>query len=146
MTSLAKNSLVAIGCLLLACALPLPTHAELTRHDFAAAMATLTPGLPSDQVVALLGQPDDIRTPYDPGGIQTSRTTEIWAYGTDAHLSFPTLGSVYLDHGKVQYVNGGRGMPPAPALFDEADLPQRTTLQAEFVYAGKTTLSPIFNP
>ena len=79
-------------------------------------MSKLKEGMSEAEVFALLGKPDDIRTHEDPGGISTTRTKEIWRYGTDGHLTFPTLGCVYLDTaGQVQYVYGGHGAPPAPA-------------------------------
>ncbi|HJZ59890.1 MAG TPA: hypothetical protein VKE74_33420, partial [Gemmataceae bacterium] len=94
-----------------------------TRQEFAGAMAKVTPGLAEKDVLALLGKPDDVKTRTDPGGISTTRTREIWRYGTDGHLSFPTLGCVYIDtDGKAQYVYGGRGQPPDPALLPEAEL------------------------
>jgi hypothetical protein len=94
-----------------------------TRQEFARAMAKVKPGLAEADVLALLGKPDDVKTRTDPGGISTTRTREIWRYGTDGHLSFPTLGCVYIDtDGKAQYVFGGRGQPPAPAVLPEADL------------------------
>src|SRR5262249_49322939 len=71
-----------------------------------------------------LGKPDDVKTRTDPGGIsRRSRIREIWRYGTDGHLSFATLGWVSIDtDGKVQYVVGGRGQPPDPAVLPEAEL------------------------
>ena len=96
--------------------------AESNRIDFARAMGRLSPGMSAEQVVAILGKPDDVRTQYDPGGISAARTTEIWAYGTDGHLSFPTLGCVYMDKDKVQYIYGGKGTPPDPTMFNETDL------------------------
>jgi len=84
--NLPSNGLLAVGCLLLTLAFSCPAHGETTRADFAKAMGTLSPGMSAEQVVAILGKPDDVRTPYDPGGISAARTTEIWAYGTDARL------------------------------------------------------------
>lgn len=116
------NLILAIVCLLMGGVFCLPASGRTNRNDFAKVMATLSPGMAAEQVTARLGPPDDIRTPYDPGGISAARTTEIWGYGTDGHLSFPTLGSVYMENGKVQYIYGGNGAPPDPALFNEADL------------------------
>jgi RNA polymerase sigma factor (sigma-70 family) len=93
------------------------------RERFAQAMARVKEGMTEKEVLALLGRPDDIRTQHDPGGISTSRTKEIWCYGTNGHLAFPTLGCVYMDRqARAQYVHGGRGMPPAPDLISEAEL------------------------
>ncbi|MGB7747765.1 MAG: hypothetical protein WBN75_10810 [Verrucomicrobiia bacterium] len=74
-------------------------------------------------VIAILGQPDDVRTQFDPGGIGRVHTKEIWCYGTKGHLSFPTLGCVYIDtSGRTQEIFGGRGQPPKPSLFKEEEL------------------------
>jgi hypothetical protein len=32
------------------------------------------------------------------------------------------------------------------STYDDADLPIGETLQAEFIYKGKTTVSPVFTP
>ncbi|HWB60294.1 MAG TPA: hypothetical protein VG733_12440, partial [Chthoniobacteraceae bacterium] len=92
------------------------------RAVFARNMGKVTEGMPAADVEKLLGKPDDIRTDTDPGGIDWAGTTEIWRYGTDGHLTFPTLGSVFMSDGKVQYVFGGSGTPPAAGMFDEAEL------------------------
>ncbi|MHC5040048.1 MAG: hypothetical protein ACYTHM_22300 [Planctomycetota bacterium] len=97
--------------------------AEMTRATFAAAMSKIEEGTPAAQVRALLGDPDDIRTKNDPGGISACRVREVWNYGTEGHLTVPTLGSVYIgEDGKVMYVYGGKGQPPDPAVFPEETL------------------------
>jgi hypothetical protein len=96
---------------------------EGDRLAFARSMHTLQVGMTATQVVAILGAPDDVRTQNDPGEIGTTHTKEIWRYGTDGHLTFPTLGCVYMDdEDKVQYIYGGEGTPPAPDELAEADL------------------------
>src|SRR5690349_10336459 len=81
------------------------TSKPKTRAEFVKAIAQIKEGMTEAEVVALLGKPDDVRTHRDPGGISTTRTKEIWRYGTDGHLTFATLGCVYLDSaGKAQYV------------------------------------------
>jgi len=93
------------------------------RAEFVKAIAQVKVGMTEAEVVALLGKPDDIRTHRDPGGISTTRTREIWRYGTDGHLTFATLGCVYVDKaGKAQYVYGGRGSPPDEKAFSEKEL------------------------
>lgn len=92
-----------------------------TRAQFAAKLARVKPGMTADQVEALLGAPDDIKTERDPGGISAARTVEIWRYGARGHLAFATLGAVHLQADRtVQYVFGGRGKPltamPEPEL------------------------------
>lgn len=101
----------------------LPLHgAESFRHDFARAMNTVRTHMQADEVVRTLGEPDDIRNEFDPGGICTTRTTEIWCYGTSGHLTFPTLGCVFMDADGVQYIYGGKGTPIDPLALDEAEL------------------------
>ncbi len=96
--------------------------AESARIDFARAMRTVSAGMQADDVVRSLGKPDDIRTQFDPGGISTSRTTEIWCYGTSGHLTFPSLGCVFMEAGGAQYIHGGKGTPIDPAMFNETEL------------------------
>jgi hypothetical protein len=94
-----------------------------TRSDFARDMSNVREGMSASDVEALLGEPDDIRTTHDSlGGIVTYRTKAIWCYGTDGHLTTPTLGSVYLDEqDRVQFVFGvGPALPEG--LFDEDEL------------------------
>ena len=98
------------------------------RSEFAKAMAQIDEGMAKDAVLALLSQPDDVRTEHDPGGISTVRTKEIWQYGTSGHLTTATLGQVYLDQkDRVQYVFG-KGTPPPDGVFDEQEL--RTLIDA----------------
>jgi hypothetical protein len=100
-----------------------PPPRRWSRHEFTAAMAKIEEGTPEDQVLALLGKPDDIRTHYDPGGISTCNTREVWCYGTNGHLTFPTLGCISIDRdGKALFVAGGRDSPPDPTLLPEQEL------------------------
>jgi len=94
-----------------------------TRAEFVKAIANVKEGMMEAEVLALLGKPDDVRTHRDPGGISTTRTKEIWRYGTDGHLTCATLGCVYIDKaGKAQYVYGGYGSPPDEKTFNETEL------------------------
>jgi hypothetical protein len=94
----------------------------LSRRDFAAKMAKVTIGLPEREVRKLLGKPDDMRTCRELHGTTTG-TKEIWCYGTSGHLTFPTLGCVYIDtDGEAQYVFGGQGKPPDSKLVGEEEL------------------------
>lgn len=93
-----------------------------TRAEFAAVMSKVKEGMSAADVQKLLGKPDDIRTERDPGGLVGFQTSEIWGYGTDGHLAFPTLGCVYFSDGLVQWAFGGGGQPPDPRMFDEAAL------------------------
>jgi hypothetical protein len=63
-------------------------------------------------------------------GMPGAKALRIY-YGTNGHLTFPTLGQVYIDdHDKVQYIFGGRTKflsagkvtPPDPNLFEENEL------------------------
>ena len=94
-----------------------------SREAFVTAMAKIQIGMPENEVLAILGRPDDIRTQFDPGGINRSNAKEVWCYGTQGHLSFPTLGCVFVNNnGRVQDVLGGKGQPPEPGLFTEDEL------------------------
>src|SRR5437867_3620306 len=94
-----------------------------SREEFATAMARIKESVREKEVVAILGKPDDVRTPFDPGGIGRAHTKEIWCYGTKGHLSFPTLGCLYIDeNGRTQEVFGGEGKPPKSGLFKEDEL------------------------
>ena len=93
------------------------------RHVFAAKLAKVKKGMKRSEVEALLGQPDDVRTQRDPGGISATRTVNIWRYGTRGHLTFPTLGSVhFMADDTVQYIFGGRDKPAARTLMSEPAL------------------------
>ena len=97
---------------------------RLSRQEFATAISQLKEEDSAKRVLELLGKPDDVRTKRDPGGIGTSRTKEIWRYGTAGHLEVATLGQVYIDtKDRVQYVFGA-GSPPPSRMFDEQELRQ----------------------
>jgi len=97
--------------------------AGASRAEFARAMAEVREGTPEADVRRLLGEPDDVRTETDPGGIAAEGVKEVWRYGTAAHLGCATLGVVYMgDDGTVQWLFGNSGTPPDPALFDETEL------------------------
>ena len=86
-------------------------------------MSQVSPAMTREEVEAILGKPDDVRTKYDPGGIWRAETEEIWQYGTNGHLTMATLGSIYIDgKGKVQAVCGGEGVPPPASMFAEEEL------------------------
>ncbi|MGC4121546.1 MAG: hypothetical protein QM765_44615 [Myxococcales bacterium] len=82
----------------------------------------------ADQVRAILGPPDDIRTAGDPDGPgsmvgSAGSIKEIWAYGTDGHLALPTLGQVrFTKAGQTDLCIGGHGTPPDSSLFSESEL------------------------
>src|SRR2546425_342888 len=78
-----------------------------TRRELTRGLNQIETETPKSRVLSLLGQPDDIRTRNDPGGISTIGIKEIWCYGTSGHLSTPTIGQVYIGtDDRVQYVCG----------------------------------------
>ena len=94
-----------------------------TRSQFARAVSNVREGMSAADVEALLGKPHDIRTRKDSlGDVVTYRTKAVWCYGTDGHLSTPTLGSVSLDdQDRVQFVlGGGEALPEG--VFEEGEL------------------------
>jgi len=87
-------------------------------------MAKIKEGMSAPQIREILGRPDDIRTGRgDRGGFSTFGTTGVWCYGTSGHLTFPTLGRVYIDDGdRAQFIWGGNGAPPNPSILPEQEL------------------------
>lgn len=71
------------ACICLCQAQPPQTR---TRERFATLMSQVSPAMTREEVEAILGKPDDVRTKYDPGGIRRAETEEIWRYGTNGHL------------------------------------------------------------
>jgi hypothetical protein len=93
-----------------------------TRRQFAEAMNKITEGMSQEQVVSLLGPPDDVRTQYDPGGIFAADTKEVWRYGTSGHLTTATLGKIYIDDNERVLWFFGKGKPPSEDLVPEEQL------------------------
>ena len=92
------------------------------RLRFTRSLSQIEKGMAAQQVLVLLGPPEDIRTLNDPGGISTIGTKEIWRYGTSGHLTIATLGQIYVDQdSRVQYICG-KGEPPPEGLFEEEEL------------------------
>ena len=92
-----------------------------TRREFAAAMSRLKVGMSHHEVLRLLGEPDDKRTKYDPGGTADQKREE-WRYGTRGHLTTATLGQVFLDDDlKIKRVFGA-GKPATEGLLEEEEL------------------------
>jgi hypothetical protein len=100
-----------------------PQHELRSRHEFANAFAQIKEGMSAEQVEAILGEPEDIRTQTDPGGISYTQTREIWGYGTDSHLGFATLGTITIDvNNHVQYLSGTSGADDLVAQLGEPKL------------------------
>jgi hypothetical protein len=101
---------------------PKSTSTQKTMRDrqaFAQKLSSIKAGTPTKEIKELLGEPDDIRTSKD--GIVTTNTSEVWCYGADAHLAFPTLAWVYIDNKQqAQYIYGGSpltaNLPPETEL------------------------------
>ncbi|HET6249076.1 MAG TPA: hypothetical protein VFE47_15380 [Tepidisphaeraceae bacterium] len=105
---------------------------QMSRAEFARRFAKIKEGMSADAVVALLGQPDDIRTDADPDGISLARTSEIWGYGVDHHLGFATRGSITIDtKGKVQYLAGTKGADELVEQLGEPELQRLLRLLAD---------------
>jgi hypothetical protein len=105
------------------CLCPAQSPQARTRRQFATLMSQVSPEMTRDEVEAILGKPDDVRTKNEPGGIRSVETGEIWRYGANGHMTTATLGSVYIDeNGKVQWVCGGEGVPPPAWMFAEEEL------------------------
>jgi len=98
------------------------------RGTFAAAMARVRIGMTASEVVALIGKADDVWSAPDPKVTDLVGAHDIWRYGTNGPDTFATLGKVVIDdNGKVLYVSGGFGSPPARGMFNEGQL--RSLLQ-----------------
>jgi len=103
------------------------------RQGFYLAISKVHVDMPAAEARRLLGRPDDtIRDHDELGGYNAD---EIWCYGTDKHLGFPTLGVVCILRGKVFWSSGqpidmSTGRPverPYLPLMQEAEL--RSTLR-----------------
>jgi hypothetical protein len=97
------------------------------RREFAAVLATIEAGTPKETLVRLLGKPDDVRTENDlaRSGVHWTNVNEFWCWGTNGHLSFPTLGRIAIDgQGNTAYVCkcNESAVPPDPHLIDEDEL------------------------
>ncbi|WP_088255885.1 hypothetical protein [Fimbriiglobus ruber] len=116
-----------------------------TRHEFARAMAKIKEGMTEKEVRAILGKPDDIQTQADLGGIWGTWTREIWGYGTNGHMTFPTLGCVHIGRGgKVESILGSSGKPPSPDVLPEGELrPLLCLIDRAPSYEGGTNFNPL---
>jgi hypothetical protein len=120
MTKFARVSLMAIP--LLAFAIPLLHAGEplRDRRAFAEAMNKIKEGMPEEEVIERLGQPDDVSTDKD--GVRTVGTLKILRYGASGHMKAATLGQICIhENHRVQYFSG-QGAPPPESLFTEAEL------------------------
>lgn len=96
------------------------------RAAFARKLERVKVGMRRDEVRKLLGDPDDV---WSGDEMHASRNDfvyregrEAWAYGSDGHLAFPTLGRVSIDgSGRVVEVLGLGERLPGPALPPEPE-------------------------
>jgi hypothetical protein len=104
--------------------------AQGDRFRFASAMSHVDEGTSRDEVLSLLGPPDDIRTLADKDADADQHagllyeTTEMWCYGTDRHLGFPTLGHLYFTELGIVHHHHAPTMPVVEVLrlFPEEEL------------------------
>jgi hypothetical protein len=116
-----------------------------SRRAFAEQFAKIGEWMPADQVEAILGQPDDVRTQRDPGRIDLTNTREIWGYGTDRHLGFATLASIAIDsERRVQYLSGTAGGGELDAQLGEDELRRLLRLLNEA--GGRHLTGEKYNP
>lgn len=97
-----------------------PTGAS--RAEFARAVSFVRVEYTESMVKQLLGPPHDVISRQDgdrlPFGVRT-----VWCYGTDGHLTFPSLGCIYFGStGRVTKVFGGRGSALPPEIISEREL------------------------
>ena len=109
---------------------------KLSRAEFAARInairETRFQELSTQNAIALLGKPDKIRRLDDTiaigteTGVRAITNRQVLCYGTETNNVFPTLGSVTVGNGLVEWVSGGTtGI--VPNLFSEMEL--RTILR-----------------
>jgi hypothetical protein len=91
------------------------------RTTFNAAMARVEEGMSPAKVRAILGSPDDVWTPMD-SSLYADAESEVWCYGTNGHLAFPTLGRVVFQREKAAWIVGDFRESPVPNLPSEKDL------------------------
>jgi hypothetical protein len=108
---------------LVTCVLQLVSFADDSRdrRQFIKALALIKEADTRARVESIVGKPDDTR-PTRVGAGPTVTGNDVWCYGTDGHLSFPTLGRVTFRRDRVNVVIGAQGAPPNESLITENDL------------------------
>ena len=89
------------------------------RMQFAAKLSEIRSHDSKERVERLVGKPQDVWRAPDPVPYPTD---EIWCYGSEEHLSLPTLGQVCFRKGRVIWVAGYRGLLPHVEEIDESEL------------------------
>jgi hypothetical protein len=106
-----------------------PDSPHRDRFAFVKQLSRVKEGMARPEVRRLLGEPDDRRTGNEVNasdeGFYNRGGNEVWGYGGNGHLTFPTLGTVSFDkHGKVLAVLGQAGSEPGEGShFPSRDLP-----------------------
>lgn len=85
-----------VACLL--ALLVVETKAD--RASFYVALNQVKENMSRAEVEKILGEPDDVWQHHELGGLVAD---SMWAYGSDGHLGFPTLGRVRFKDGKVWF-------------------------------------------
>ncbi|RYG47943.1 hypothetical protein EON79_05925 [bacterium] len=88
------------------------------RDEFNRSFAQVEEGMTKEEVVRILGAPDDEQRPRHRW---TGRGDKVWGYGTNEHGSLPTLGRIHLMDGKVldkplSITGPIQNLPPEPEL------------------------------
>jgi hypothetical protein len=104
-----------------------PSSRFRDRHEFVKSLSSIKEGMTPNEVIGILGKPDDIRKPDEMHPwVGEKEPKEIWCFGTDGHRTFPTLGIIWFTSARggqiVDAITGANGTPPPPALFDEGEL------------------------
>lgn len=109
---------------------------ERNRAQFVEAIQRVKPGMSPDEVRRILGEPDDVRTEVDLPPGHWSRPFIDWNYGTSGHNTFPMLGIVSFEDGKVRthsdYIDSDQDdddprpprLPPHEDVIKEPELRQ----------------------
>lgn len=118
-----------------------------SRTEFTAAMARIQVGASADDVIRLLGKPDDIAKQARVGDLRSApaNVAEAWRYGARGPHSMATLGVVFFDsHQQVYHLSiDPKRAPPREGMFDESEL--RTLLQL-IDNNGQRTSAADFDP
>jgi len=96
------------------------SHIRADRIAFYDAQSHIKVDWTKAQIRAVLGSPDDIWDAKD-SRLYVDRAHEIWCYGSNGHLTFPTLGYVEFMDGKVWRQSDS--IPPQPlSVLSDAEL------------------------
>lgn len=101
----------------------------MTREMFASTLAKVKQGDSTQAVVNLLGMPSKVLKAKDmeqtqlPMVMRSTGASEVWYYGTNHTLDFPTLGELHFDNtSKIIATSGGKGTPCSLSDISECEL------------------------